>query len=152
MLDAATFASDTATGVSGIPAVAAESPAAQTAGLVVLWRWSLTVDAVLAPLDLGSVEAQVGQVGDASSAVDDQVGLDRLGAPRVLEGDPVAVSGALDCGDGGGASQLDADVAAAIHQQLDQVRVEVLQRALPAIDDHHGAAGAQRRGGRARRR
>jgi len=38
MFDAATFPSITATGVNGIPTVSAESPAANTAGLVVLWR------------------------------------------------------------------------------------------------------------------
>ncbi len=38
MLEAATLASETAIGVSGMPSVSAESPAAQTAGFVVLCR------------------------------------------------------------------------------------------------------------------
>ena len=115
--------------------MSAESPAAQTAGLVGALQVVGDLDAVLAPLDAGGVEAQVGQLRDPSRAVDDEVGLDRLLRAGVLEGDLVATVGGPHVHDGGGAAQVDADLSAAVDEELDEVGVEALQRALAAVDD-----------------
>jgi len=98
--------------------------------------------AALAPLDAGGTETQVGEVGDAARAVDDEIGLDRLAVARALQGDPITPAVSLDSGDGGGLSQVDPDLTAAMDQELDEIGVETLQRALAAVDDDGGAADA----------
>jgi len=53
----------------------------------------------------------------------------------VLEGYPVAAIGGLHIHDRGGAAQVDADLPTAVDQELDEIGVEALQRALAAVDD-----------------
>ena len=93
------------------------------------------LDAVFAPCDACGVETQVGQLRDAPRALDHEVGLDRLPFAGVLEGDLVAAIGRLHVHDGGGATQVDADLPAAVDQELDEAGVEVLQWPLAAVDD-----------------
>lgn len=93
------------------------------------------------PRHTGGIEIHLGQVGDPSRAVDDQVGLDHLGTSRRLEGDLVAAFSGFDRSDGGRAPQVDAGLVAALDQQFHKVRVETLQRALPAVDDGHRGIG-----------
>jgi len=93
------------------------------------------LDPALAPFDPSDIEAQVGEVGDASGAVDDEVGLDRLAGSCSFEGDQVSAIARFDRCDGGGMAHVDPDLAAAVDQELDEVGVEALQRTLAAVDD-----------------
>ena len=92
---------------------------------------------------LAASRREVGELGDASGAVDDEIGVDaRHGSPAVSSGDPVAGSGWLDGGDGRLRPHLDADVGASGHEEVDEVRVEALERAGAAVDDHRPGPGS----------
>lgn len=73
--------------------------------------------------------------------MDHEVSLDALASTCVVNGDGIAVPGALDGCDGGGPPQVDTYVAAAVDQELDEIGVEALQGSLPAVHDDRRGAG-----------
>lgn len=97
-------------------------------------------DAVLAPVDAGGVQTQIGQLCDPSGAVDHEVALDLFLFASVFHGDLVAIIRGLHVHDRRGAVQADADLPAVVDQEFDEVGIEALQRTLAAVDDDWGAA------------
>ena len=94
-------------------------------------------------LDSGSVEPQVGQLGNPSGTVHDEVGHDGLGSAVGLDRDRVAAAtGRLDRDDAGAGSHSDADLFAACNEQIDEIWIEALERPVTVLDDRGVCPGA----------